>query len=101
MTGAVINMLLFRLAFKNLMRTGLRMWINAVVIAFSIVIILLLRGLYSGLGHQMLTSLRNTEVAGGQYWAKGFDALDPTTFDNSYSTLPSNYPELFNAGKVC
>ena len=101
MTGYVINVLLLRLACKNLLRTGIRMWINALVIAFSIVIILFMRGLYAGLGHQMMTSLIHTEIAGGQFWAKGFDPLDPATFDNSFSPIPPSAKNVAKDGNIC
>ena len=94
-------MLLLRLAMRNLLRTGVRLWLNALVIAISIVIILFSRGIYAGLGHEMLHSLEKTEVAGGHLWAKGFDPLDNTTFDLSLASVPESVQKAIKEGKAC
>ena len=94
-------MLLLRLALRNLLRTGIRLWINAFVIAVSVVVILFSRGIYAGLGHEMLDSLTKTEVAGGHYWAKDFDPLDNTTFDLALAPLPKSVQKAIEEGKAC
>lgn len=94
-------MLLLRLAWRNLSRTGLRLWINASVIALSVVVILFLRGLYAGMGRQMWDSLRRTESGGGQFWARGFDPLDPTSFDEGRAPVPPSVRALVGEGRAC
>ncbi len=92
--------LILKLAFRNLFGTGIRLWINVVVISISIIIVLFARSLHAGLGRQIHDSVIRTEVSGGQLISKGFDPNDPITFEDSHRKIPDNLIEKISEGSV-
>ncbi|MFC1745571.1 hypothetical protein ACFL35_16385 [Candidatus Riflebacteria bacterium] len=70
-------MLLFRVALRNLLGTGLRLWINVLVISLSIVIIIFMQGILAGMDRQMYDATIKTEVGGGHIRSALFDPLEP------------------------
>jgi len=61
-------MVLLKLAYKNLVRAGLRTWLNALALSFGLVAIIGLQGLYIGMGEQAASVAKDAEYGGGQYW---------------------------------
>ncbi len=87
-------MLTLKLALRNLFGTGIRLWINVIVITISIMVIIFSMALYAGLESQMMDSLIKTEVAGGQLWSEKFDPMDSLTFDNTVRQIPQELKKL-------
>jgi putative ABC transport system permease protein len=90
--------LLTTLAFKNLIKTGLRTWLNAIVLSFSFVVIIYLQGLYMGMDDMASHALTEEEVGYGQYWQHQFDPYDPLTLSDSHSPIPESFLELIHNG---
>lgn len=76
-----------QLAFRNLWGAGLRTWLNASVLAFSIVIILFFNGLIDGWNNQARIDSTNWEFGNGILYNNKFDPTDPFTYTNGYGIL--------------
>jgi putative ABC transport system permease protein len=83
--------LAIKLAYRNLIGAGLRTWLNVIVLSFSFVVIIFMKGVMIGWDHQSKTDMTNWEIGGGQYWQKNYDPLDPFSLNESHAPIP---PEL-------
>ncbi len=81
-------MLLFKLAYKNLVGAGLRTWLNVGVLSFSFVAIIWTQGFNLGMGEEAGRSMIDYYIGGGNYWAASYDPYDPFTLDDSHRPLP-------------
>ncbi len=82
------------IAFKNLLGAGLRTWINVLVLSFSFVAIIWIKGIMLGWDHQAKSQLIEWEIGHGQYWHTNYDPNDSFTWDDSHAS-PSD--TLINA----
>lgn len=80
--------LAIKLAYRNLIGAGLRTWLNVIVLSFSFVIIIFMKGVMVGWDHQAKTDMTNWEIGGGQYWHKNYDPLDPFSLNDSHAPIP-------------
>lgn len=93
--------LLLRLALRNLLGTGLRFYINLAVLAITVLLILLLKGIWAGMGLQMVDTVVTTEIGSGQWQALGYDAQDSMTFNDAVAALPAWSSDAVAAGEIC
>jgi putative ABC transport system permease protein len=84
-------LLAIKLAYRNLIGAGLRTWLNVIVLSFSFVIIIWLKGVMTGWDHQAKTDMTNYEIGGGQYWHENYDPLDPFTLNESHAKIPAGF----------
>jgi putative ABC transport system permease protein len=84
-------LLAFKLAYRNLIGAGLRTWLNVIVLSFSFVVIIWMKGIISGWDHQAKTDMTNWEIGGGQYWHDKYDPFDPFTFSESHAPIPEEF----------
>jgi ABC-type lipoprotein release transport system permease subunit len=87
-------MLLFRLAFRNLVGAGLRTWLNVFVLSAAFVMIVWVQGMLEGMNRTIVTAKIDLELGGGQYWHAKYDPYDPLTFENGHGTLPPELEDL-------
>jgi putative ABC transport system permease protein len=80
--------LAIKLAYRNLIGAGLRTWLNVVVLSFSFVIIIWMKGLMTGWDHQAKLDMTHYEIGGGQYWHEAYDPYDPLTLFDSHAPIP-------------
>lgn len=80
--------LAIKLAYRNLIGAGLRTWLNVVVLSFSFVVIIWMKGVMVGWDYQAKTDMTNWEIGGGQYWHQTYDPFDPFTFADSHAPIP-------------
>jgi ABC-type lipoprotein release transport system permease subunit len=80
--------LAIKLAWRNLLGAGLRTWLNVIVLSFSFVIIIWIKGVITGWDHQAKTDMTNWQIGGGQYWQKDYDQYDPFTYSESHAPVP-------------
>jgi len=92
--------LAIKLAFRNLMGAGLRTWLNVIVLSFSFVIIIFMKGVMIGWDHQSKTDMTNYEIGGGQYWHETYDPLDPFTLTDSHAPVPEEFKDEISAGDM-
>jgi len=87
--------LAIKLAFKNLIGAGLRTWLNVIVLSFSFVIIIAVKGILVGWDRQAKNDMTDWEIGGGQYWQEDYDPYDAFTLDEAHAPIPSKFiPEI-------
>lgn len=79
----------FKLAYRNLVGAGLRTWLNVIVLSFSFVVIIWMKGILVGWDHQAKNDMKEWEIAGGQYWHAAYDPFDPFTLKDAHAPLPA------------
>ena len=87
-------MIIFKLAFRNLVGAGLRTWLNVGVLSFTYVLIIWHQGLFSGMYHQASRDVIKDEIGGGQYWVASYDPFDPFSLDESHALIPDTISDL-------
>ncbi len=92
--------LAIKLAFRNLIGAGLRTWLNMIVLSFSFVIIIWMKGVITGWDHQAKVDMTNWEIGEGQYWQKNYDPFDPFTFSKSHAPVPQEFREEIERGDM-
>jgi putative ABC transport system permease protein len=80
--------LAIKLAWRNLIGAGLRTWLTVIVLSFSFIVIIWLKGIMTGWDHQAKTDMTNWEIGGGQYWQLKYDPFDPFTLTESHAPIP-------------
>lgn len=90
----------FKLAYRNLIGAGLRTWLNVIVLSFSFVVIIWLKGVMVGWDHQAKTDMTNWEIGGGQYWHEQYDPYDPFTLSESHAPVPKEFEEEITSGNM-
>jgi putative ABC transport system permease protein len=92
--------LAIKLAYRNLIGAGLRTWLNVIVLSFSFVIIIWMKGVITGWDHQAKVDMTNWEIGEGQYWQKDYDPYDPFTFTDSHAPVPRAFNEEIQRGEM-
>lgn len=89
-----------KLAFRNLIGAGLRTWLNVIVLSFSFVVIIWIKGIMAGWYRQAKTDMTNWEIGGGQYWHEKFDPFDPFTLMESHAPVPAEFISKIEKGDM-
>lgn len=92
--------LAIQLAYRNLIGAGLRTWLNVLVLSFSFVVIIWLKGIMAGWDHQAKNDMTRWEIGGGQYWHEAYDPFDPMTLEESHATVPEALSEEMARGEA-
>jgi putative ABC transport system permease protein len=92
--------LALKLAYRNLIGAGLRTWLNVVVLSFSFVIIIWMKGAMTGWDYQAKTDMKNYEIGGGQYWHENYDPYDPLTLTDSHAPIPEDVKDEIERGDM-
>jgi putative ABC transport system permease protein len=92
--------LAIKLAIRNLMGAGLRTWLNAIVLSFSFVVIIWMKGVMTGWDHQAKTDMKNWEIGGGQYWHSSYDPYDPFSLPESHAPVPDQLSAEVENGRL-
>jgi putative ABC transport system permease protein len=87
-------MLAIKLAYRNLVGAGLRTWLNVIVLAFVLFMIIWHYGILDGWNEQANRDMQAWEVGNGQYWQENYDPYDFFTLEDSHAKIPV---ELQNA----
>ncbi|HDR88805.1 MAG TPA: FtsX-like permease family protein [Bacteroidetes bacterium] len=89
-----------KLAYRNLIGAGLRTWLNVIVLSFSFVMIIWMKGMLDGWDRQARIDSIEWETGGGQYWHENYDPYDPFTFEDSHAPLTPEQENLWQKGKL-
>jgi len=92
--------LAIKLAYRNLIGAGLRTWLNVIVLSFSFLIIIWIKGIITGWDHQAKTDMTDWEIGEGQYWQKDYDPYDPFTFSDSHAPVPQEFTDEIERGDM-
>jgi len=87
-------MMLFKLAYQNIIGAGLRTWLNVIVLSLSFVAIIWLQGFYIGMQEQATEAMMDSEIGGGQYWQINYDPYDLFSIEDSHSLISPKVQEL-------
>lgn len=79
--------LAFQLAYKNLIGSGLRTWLNVGVLSFAFVIMIFYNGLIDGWDQQAKLDSIAWEYGHGQLLEKSYDPFDPFTLQDGHAVL--------------
>ena len=86
--------MLFKIAIKNLFGAKLRTGLNVFVTSISFFLVIFVSGMYDGMREHAKNITIETEVAGGTYWHPEYDPMDPRTFEDSHSIIPTKIKKL-------
>lgn len=92
--------LAIKLAYRNLIGAGLRTWLNVIVLSFSFVVIIFLKGVMMGWDHQAKTDMTDWEIGGGQYWHINYDPFDPFSLSESHGMIPPEVKDEISEGDM-
>ncbi|MBE9509518.1 MAG: ABC transporter permease [Bacteroidetes bacterium] len=81
-------MLSLKLAWRNLVGAGLRTWLNVIVLAFVLFMMIWHYGLLDGWNQQANKDMQAWEVGNGQYWHQNYDPYDFFTLEESHAKIP-------------
>jgi putative ABC transport system permease protein len=94
------EMLILKLAYRNLVGARLRTWLNVGILSFAYVLIIGHQGLFTGMFKQGAQAMISDEIAGGQYWHINYDPFDPISLDESHGVIPSQLEALIQRGEA-
>lgn len=92
--------LALKLAYRNLIGAGLRTWLNVIVLSFSFVIIIWMKGILVGWDRQAKTDMEQWEIGKGQYWHHEYDEYDAFTIDDSHAPVPVQFQEAIDQQRM-
>ncbi|NLE35442.1 MAG: ABC transporter permease [Bacteroidales bacterium] len=92
--------LAIKMAYRNLVGAGLRTWLNVIVLSFSFLVIIWMKGIITGWDHQAKVDMTNWEIGEGQYWQEDYDPYDPFTFTDSHAPIPPEFSEEIANGTM-
>jgi ABC-type lipoprotein release transport system permease subunit len=92
--------LAIKMAYRNLIGAGLRTWLNVIVLSFSFVIIIWMKGIISGWDHQAKTDMKNWAIGDGQYWHEMYDPYDPLTLNDAHAPIPVEFMKELAEGTM-
>ena len=93
-------MLAIKLAYRNLIGAGLRTWLNVIVLAFVLFMIIWHYGILDGWNHQATNDMQTWEVGNGQYWHQKYDPYDFFTIEESHAKIPEVLENAVSEGIV-
>lgn len=93
-------MLSLKLAWRNLVGAGLRTWLNVIVLAFVLFMMIWHYGILDGWNHQANRDMKAWEVGNGQYWHQNYDPYDFFTLEESHVKIPEPLKKATSDGIV-
>jgi len=93
-------MIALKLAYRNLVGAGLRTWLNVIVLAFVLFMMIWHYGILEGWNRQANRDMQNWEVGNGHYWHKNYDPYDIFTLEESHSVIPASLKKATSEGIV-
>jgi ABC-type lipoprotein release transport system permease subunit len=91
-------MLAIKLAYRNLIGAGLRTWLNVIVLAFVLFMMIWHYGIIDGWNVQARRDMEAWEVANGQYWHPNYDPYDFFTIEESHTKIPEVFMNAIHEG---
>jgi ABC-type lipoprotein release transport system permease subunit len=93
-------MIAFKLAYRNLVGSGLRTVLIVVVLSIGFFAMVFLNGMYQGWDKQARMDMIAWEVGGGQYWQESYDPYDPFTLSDAHAPIPGNFADAIENGTI-
>ncbi len=83
----------FQLAFRNLVGAGLRTWLNAIVLAFALIVVVFFNGLIDGWNGEAKRESTAWEYNAGHLYHADLDLHDPFTYLDGHGVLAKEKQE--------
>ncbi len=94
-------MILFKLAWRNLVGAGLRTWLNVMVLAMAFILMIWGKSVVDGMAYQLYDAMTNIEFGtGGQLWHSEYDPLDPLTIEDAHAAYPQELTDAIASDEV-
>jgi len=90
--------MMWKLAWRNIYGAGLRSIINIFILAFVIIGIIWMEGMYEGWMRIAERQSKEWECAGGRYEMAAYDRFDPFSWDKSHAVIPLSLQPLVQKG---
>lgn len=91
-------MILFKLAWRNLIGAGLRTWLNVAVLAMAFILMIWGKGVVDGMAYQLNDAMTNIEFGnGGQLWQSEYDPTDPLSIEDAHAPIPNEVRDRIEA----
>lgn len=82
--------LAIKLAYKNLIRAGLKTWLNSLAMSFAFVLILFYNGMIDGWNNEARQDAIEWEYGHGHLRNKDYNPSDPFTIQDGHGIMPEN-----------
>jgi ABC-type lipoprotein release transport system permease subunit len=89
-----------KIAYRNLIGAGLRTWLNVIVLSFSFVVIIWLKGIMTGWDYQAKTDMIHWQIGQGQYWHENYDTYNPYSLQQSHAAIPEAWEKQMQHGNM-
>lgn len=83
----------FKLAYKNLIRAGLKTWLNSLALSFAFVLILFYNGMIDGWNNEARRDAIEWDYGYGHLRNAAYNPNDPFTIQDGHDVLPAEYSE--------
>lgn len=83
--------LALKLAYKNLIRAGLKTWLNALALSFAFVLIIFYNGMIDGWNNEARRDAIAWEDGNGHLLNAAYDPIDPFTIQDGHGVLPAEH----------
>ncbi|QPJ66207.1 MAG: FtsX-like permease family protein [Candidatus Nitrohelix vancouverensis] len=92
--------MIFKLAWMQFCRQGVRAWLSVCVTGLTLIALIFLTSLLNGFQKQATKNLTITDVGGGHYRQASFDILSPTDWEDRTFKVPSKLEGLADKAEV-
>jgi putative ABC transport system permease protein len=89
-----------KLSLRNILKAGIRTWLNAFVLSIVFVAMISLNGIIVGMNHSTTNNMKEALYGGGQYWHKNYDPFDPSTIEKSHAQPAEQMEALIDEGRA-
>jgi ABC-type lipoprotein release transport system permease subunit len=80
------------------MGSGIRTWLNVIVLSLAFVAIIGAQGLLEGMNRQATRAVIDAQYGGGQYWHNAYDPFNPLSLADAHAPLPEEMQNVIDAG---
>ncbi|MCL2727197.1 MAG: FtsX-like permease family protein [Bacteroidales bacterium] len=91
-------MLLIKTAFKNIIGSGKRTWLNVTVLSLTLVIMVAYAGTNDGFVEEARRETREWEIREGQLWHPEYDRFDIFTLQDAHGVIPDELAPCVQSG---
>jgi len=91
-------MLIIKTAFKNIIGSGRRTWLNVAILSLIIVVMIAFTGTIDGWVEEARHDTREWETCEGQIWHPEYDRFDVFTLQDAHGVIPAELNECVRSG---
>jgi ABC-type lipoprotein release transport system permease subunit len=92
--------LLIKTAFKNIVGSGWKTWLNVAALSLTLVIMIGFTGTIDGFMDEARNETRDWETKDGQIWHPAYDRFDVFTLQDAHGVIPAELNECVRSGSA-